>query len=133
MNSQTEKAPRLTVTEKRAAAFCASLVQFNGGNVSVDWIKSATWGMNPRIVDRGGKCSNISGCGYCKLSACLAQVLRFLFPINSAAYSEVWGTSGAGESSVMSALAKHGWTLTKNASGKTYDVYTLTKTEPVNA
>lgn len=125
MNTK-EKAPRLTVTEKRALDYCRELIRNGGGTVSVDWANSRTWGANPRIEHRGGKCSNISGCGYDKLSACLAEVLRFLFPLNSEAHRKVAGTGGAGESAVSRALSEYGWTLTKTASGKMYDVFSLT-------
>jgi hypothetical protein len=128
MNTK-EKAPKLTVTEKRALEYCRGLIHNQGGAVSVDWANSRTWGANPRIEHLGGKCSNISGCGYDKLSACLAEVLRFLFPLNSKAHSDVHGTGGAGESAVSRALREYGWNLTKTASGKMYDVFSLA---PVN-
>lgn len=118
---------KLTKTEKRAAEFCAQLIQNRGGSVSVDWAKSATWGMNPTIRHLGEKCCQVSGCGYDKLSTALAGVLRFLFPQESQEHSEVWQTGGAGESTTERTLAKYGWTLKKVASGKTYDCYDLRK------
>jgi hypothetical protein len=123
----TTKKSKLTVTEKRASAYCDELNHYNGGTVTVDWKRSATWGSNPSITHHGGKCCSISGCGYDKLSAALAEVLRFLFPMNSEAHNAIGGKCGAGVSSVQSALAKHGWTLAEVASGKSYDVFTLTR------
>lgn len=127
---KTTKVPKLTITEKRALRFCEALREYKGGCINVEWKRSAMWGSNPVIEAYGGKCTNISGCGYDKLSSALAQCLRFLFPIGSIAYNEVWQTGGAGESSTCAALAKYGWLLSKVGSGKSFDCYEL-KT-PVN-
>lgn len=118
---------KLTTCEKRALAYCQQLEQYDGGNVSVDWKRSACYGMNPVIEYHGGKCCNISGCGYDKLSAALASVLCYLFPIGSDAFNAVASLGGSGESSVQATLLKHGWKLDKQASGKTYDCYNLTR------
>ena len=118
---------KLTTCEKRAIAFCEQLKAYDGGTVAVDWKRSAMYGMNPVIEHDGGKCCNISGCGYDKLSAALASVLCFLFPIGSDAYNDIASQQGAGESSIRDTLSKHGWKLDKTASGKTYDGYNLSR------
>lgn len=124
------KEPKLTITEKRARHFCEALVRNKGGCINVEWKRSHMWGLNPVIDAYGGKCTNVSGCGYDKLSAALAQCLRFLFPIGSVAYNEVWQTGGAGDSETCKVLSKYGWLLERVGSGKTFDCYQL-KT-PVN-
>lgn len=47
--------------------------------ISVDWVRSQTWGMNPHaeiITDDGCFSGRASGCGYDKLSAATAQALN---------------------------------------------------------
>lgn len=118
---------KLTTTEKRAKAFCESLLKFNGGAISMEWKRSAMYGMNPVIEYDGAKCTNVSGCGYDKESAALATVLRFLFPIDSEDHGRVYSHAGSGFSSIRDTLEKLGWKLEKTASGKTFDAYELTK------
>lgn len=121
------KQPKLTLTERRAKAFCAQLNANDGGNINVEWKRSHVWGYNPSITSYEGKCTNVSGCGYDKLSTALAVCLRFLFPEESEAHHAIWRTGGAGESSTRDALAAHGWTLEKTASGSTFDAYKLSR------
>ena len=121
------KAPKLTICESRALAYCERLKSNDGGTVAVDWKKSANYGMNPTIEHHGAKCCNISGCGYDKLSAALAAVLCFLFPQGSEDFHGIVRLGGSGESTVRAELAKRGWKLEKSASGKTYDVYDLSR------
>lgn len=118
---------KLTTTEKRAKAFCESLIKFNGGNIGIEWKRSAMYGMNPVIEYQGGKCTNVSGCGYDKESAALASVLCYLFPIDSEPFLRVARGQGAGLSSIVTRLEENGWKLEKTASGKTFDAYELTK------
>ena len=73
------------------------------------------------------KCCNISGCGYDKLSAALASVLCFLFPVGTEEYNQVISLGGCGVPAVRDTLAKHGWILQATASGKTYDVFDLSR------
>lgn len=120
---------KLTTCEKRAQEYCANLLEFGGGTITVDWKKSAMYGLNPSIMHHGGKCCSISGCGYDKLSAALASVLCFLFPLDSEAHSYIGSCGGMGERTVRDRLAEHGWKLESVASGKTYDVYQLSKIE----
>jgi hypothetical protein len=116
---------KLTTVEKRALNLCQSIIRNEGGQIDVVWSKSAMYGMNPRIEYHGEKCTNVSGCGYDKLSQCLADCLRFLAPIDSEIHGAIHGTGGAGESSTEKALLKTGWKLEKLSSGKTWDSYQL--------
>jgi len=116
----------MTTTEKRANALCESIRRNDGGSVTVEWIKSATWGSNPRIMHYGDKCTNISGCGYCKHSAALASALCYLGTTEEAQRS-IARTQGMGVSSVRDALAALGWNLDCVASGKSFDVYELSR------
>jgi hypothetical protein len=116
---------KLTTIEKRAEQYCLNLLRFQGGQINMEWKRSAMWGANPVISSYDGKCTNISGCGYDKESSALAQCLRFLFEQGSDAYNEVWGTGGAGFNSFADVMAKHGWKIVKVASGKMFDAYQL--------
>ncbi len=111
---------KLTTIEKRAKNFCSEIAQDGQGSFTIEWIESKMWGSNPRIVHCGEKITNVSGSGYCKLSQCLADALRFLG-------EGIAQTGGAGENSVVSALAKLGWHLERITSAKKYDVFTITK------
>ena len=117
---------KLTTCERRAESFCRNLVHNGCGTVQIEWKRSRMWGHNPVISHHGEKCCNISGCGYDKQSAALADVLRFLFPIGSDAYNAVHATSGCGDSSTTAKLAQHGWNMRKVASSSTFDAYELT-------
>lgn len=116
---------KLTTCEKRALALCESIKSNGHGSIEIEWKRSAMWGSNPVITHRGEKCCNVSGCGYDKQSTALADVLRFLFPIDSPSYNAVWTTGGAGESSTMKALALHGWEMRKVVDSKSFDAYEL--------
>ena len=124
---KTESKTKLTTCETRARDFCRNLLTYDGGVINVEWKKSAMYGYNPAIMHHGGKCTNVSGCGYDKLSTALADCLRFLFPIDSEAHRDVWITGGCGDSRTIDTLAKHGWTLERTATGSTFDAYNLTK------
>jgi hypothetical protein len=113
---------KLTTIEKRAKNFCSIIAQDKNVTFTVEWIYSKMGGSNPRIVRCGDKITNVSGSGYCKLSQCLADALQFLG-------EGIAQTGGAGENSVISALAKIGWNLERVASGKTFDVFTIKSEE----
>lgn len=121
---------KLTTLESRASAMCQA-IQTNGGKFyfSVIWKRSATWGSIPSIHFRGEKVATASGCGYDKLSAVLADALRFLFDPGSEDHKSVWRMSGVGESSLRDALAKRGWILTRTYNGKTEDGFTIEKVQ----
>lgn len=124
------KTPKLTTTEKRAVALCDSIRQStrDGGNypVTVEWIESRTWGSNPRIMHHGGKCTNVSGCGYCKHSTALAEALRWLGETEDARHA-IGRKAGVGVRAVVDELQAQGWILESAASGKSFDAYTIRK------
>lgn len=121
---------KMTITEKRAKALCEAIKHAisNGGSypITIDWIKSSTWGQNPRIMHNGKKATNVSGCGYCKHSTALAQALRFLGD-NEATMHNIWSKGGCGVSAVTSALLEAGYFLEAVASGKSFDCYKIHK------
>ena len=108
----------MTTIEKRAKNFCSEIMQDKKAQFTIEWVDSKMWGSNPRIVHRGKKITNISGCGYCKLSACLAEALQFLG-------EGIAQTAGTGEESVIKALSQNGWKLERIATGKKFEVYTI--------
>lgn len=115
--------------EQRAKAYCEYLIQYNGAEFGVEWKKSAMYGYNPVILHHGDKCTNISGCGYDKLSAALASVLCFLFPLDSEAHNAIAALSGCGLSSVQGRLSEMGWTLDRTACGSAFDGFRLSRKE----
>lgn len=117
---------KLSTVQKRAKTYCDNIKRW-GGKTSfvVEWKRSAMWGSNPVIDDGRGKMCSVSGCGYCKLSTALADVLCFLFEPESVEFNDVARTGGAGVNSVISALDKHGYELRQVTSTKTADVFEL--------
>lgn len=121
------KQRRLTTCEARAQRWASNNREQGDTVFSIEWRKSKMWGHNPVIESHEGKMCNVSGCGYCKLSTALAEVLCFLFPVDSEEFNDIRSKGGTGENSVISTMKKHGWTLEKTASGKSFDVYTIRK------
>jgi hypothetical protein len=119
---------KLTVTETRAFLDMESVKKYGSHYFRIYWVKSRMWGYNPTIPTSGGNAVNISGCGYCKESAALANYLRFLGANEEEQFS-VWRRAGAGFGSIAEALALIGWKLDKTYSGKTEDAYQLTRME----
>jgi hypothetical protein len=119
---------KLTATEARAQSDMESALKYGSHYFRIYWTKSRMWGYNPTIPTSGGSAVNISGCGYCKESAALANYLRFLGATEEEQFS-VWGRAGAGFGSIAEALALIGWKLDKTYSGKTEDAYQLTRME----
>lgn len=117
---------KMTVTEKRAAAFCEYIRKAGNHSFTVEWVKSATWGSNPRIMHHGEKVTSVSGCGYCKHSTALADALCGLGETEEQRH-RIARTGGAGVSSTKAALAECGWILENVASGKSYDAYVIAR------
>ena len=126
--------------------------------ISVEWKKSATWGMNPTAsveiytTDKEGNSKysqftgTASGCGYDKLSASIATAIngspdfmKLLYAtyekkgkINKpygVSFSEygAYLSGGVGVSSYRSVFEWLGYSFNSIASGKTFDVFTVTK------
>jgi hypothetical protein len=115
---------RLGVREQRAAKMCAWIKEAGQARIGMEWVKSRTWGANPRIEWRGAPCTDISGCGYDKESACLAQALRWMGESEEEKRA-IHATGGAGFQSVVNALDKVGWALTRTGTGKWFDGFEI--------
>jgi hypothetical protein len=121
------KTPKLTTIEQRAYDYCQRILEWGQADIAVEWKKSSMYGYNPVISSHYGKCTNISGCGYDKLSACLASFLCYMF--TGDAQRSVAVTQGCGVSSVQDALLKLGWKLDRTANGNTFDGFHLSRIE----
>lgn len=111
--------------ETRAFNACQDIKAYGSATIRVDWRKSKTWGMCPRIDWHGEKAAYAGGCGYNKESAVLAEFLQWLAP-------DPWIIGqhyGAGLRAVQDELAKLGWTLTQVYSGNREDGYRIERTE----
>lgn len=120
---------KLNKTESAALVSCKHLRTMEPGeerNLSIIWVKSRTWGMNPHVMYGRHIVGKASGYGYNKESAALADFLHFL-PESEDDQRAIWTTSGCGVNSVISALGKIGWELVKTYEGKAEDGYTLRK------
>jgi len=117
--------------------------EFKSLKLSIDWVKSSTWGMNPNGLlevwtSNGYESYNykVSGCGYCKESATMAGLFnqcnsllklwldakeKGLESYGLASYG--FASGGVGVSSLQMAFETLGFKLEKVASGKTYDSY----------
>lgn len=124
------KSHRLTQTEKNAIRLCADIRRDSPDKtcITVDWKPSHTWGRTAGVYYRGARCSLASGCGYDKLSAALADALRWLFPHGTDAHAAIARAQGTGEAPTIRTLAAHGYTLTPVFQTKTTNAYTISKT-----
>lgn len=92
--------------------------------IAVKWRRSRDWGSNPHIYNYHGQdMVSVSGCGYCKLSTALADLLCFAFADEEEAFRKIHLTGGAGEGSVINAVAECGGKLTKLYSDSDTDLY----------
>lgn len=115
---------KTTKVEKRAIALCDAIRRHSGPfTITVEWKRSATWGLCPSIHYGDGKAAHASGCGYDKLSAALAEALSPLA-------KEIGYTSGAGVTAVAAACRAAGWELKHVASSPTVDVFTIEAATP---
>jgi len=127
-------------------------------SVSVEWVKSRTWGHNPKVelTIWGGEFAryngSASGCGYDKESAAIAEALNQCNSIKKALYlikegspslknNEIFGygsgygilpyfEGGVGAECYRSIFEKIGLKWAKVGSGKSYDSYKVT---PLNS
>lgn len=120
---------------------------FESLDISIEWKKSATWGMNPHaeltVYSKNGYArykATASGCGYCKLSAVMADVfnqslsLRKLILNNDNNDTLVYGlrdtyfsSGGVGVSTLQNAFDCLDLNLKQTATGKTFDVFAVNK------
>lgn len=113
-------------TEKNAIDVCNRIRTRNSAMLSIQWVKSRTWGMNPNVYCYNLVVGKASGCGYDKESAALAEFLHFL-PTDTSQQMDVHSKSGCGFNSLADALHKTGWLLEKTYSGKVEDAYTISR------
>jgi len=125
--------------------------------ISIEWKRSQMWGSNPTSTASEHTTSgynryesgSISGCGYDKESTALARAvnqsnafLKLMYAIKenepTAKNNELLGygsgygilpnlEGGVGTSCYYKIIEKIGYKFNKTASGKTFDVYTITK------
>ncbi len=127
---------KLTTTQSRAKAFCdrmnESMVEQKYSEswpIVVEWKKSAMYGKNPAIYNgfNNHKMTSVSGCGYCKLSTALADVLCFLFPVGTPEHNDIARQAGVGERAVVDTLLKYGWKLETVARSLNSDSYRISR------
>jgi len=116
---------KLTKSDERAQALCQSILDIGEREIVVEWTRGGIYGKQAYVETWDGKAGLTGGCGYCKLSTALADVLRWLFEPDTEDHNAIWRTGGAGEQSVKRELAKRGWSLEKTSSGKNHDAYRI--------
>lgn len=117
---------------------------FESLDISIEWKKSSIWGMNPHaeltVYSKNGYArykATASGCGYCKLSAVMADVFnqslslrklilnndRLIYGLRDTYFS----SGGVGVSTLQNAFNCLGLELKQTATGKTFDVFAVNK------
>lgn len=115
---------------------------FESLDISIEWKKSSIWGMNPHaeltVYSKNGYArykATASGCGYCKLSAVMADVFnqslslrklilnndRLVYGLRDTHFS----SGGVGVSTLQNAFDCLGLKLKQTATGKTFDVFSV--------
>ena len=117
---------KLGKIDKNAQSYCNYLKNNGGGVVIVEWVRSSTWGANPKITWANGRVCSVSGAGYCKLSTALADSLRFLGETPEEVKS-IWVTGGCGVNSVSNALRSCGWELSEIQGSTKTDLFQLSR------
>lgn len=115
-----------TATQRRARRFLAdSLTAFGTCVITVEWRKSSTWGRIAVIVNHDGeKMAQASGCGYDKLSACLADFLMMAPQVIDAA--GVAGLGGTGYSNLAAELPSlSDLTIERTGETRTSDTFRI--------
>ena len=109
----------MTPMAVRASRWCDELKRTGGAYLTVEWVKSKTWGRCARIMDhRNEKMAYAGECGYDKESAVLTELLCWLD-------DRISGCSGAGFRSVQGKCAEAGWDLAQLVSGNVFDIYLI--------
>ncbi len=134
--------------------FIDNLQELNEITITVVWKKSRMWGYNPTAESyvKGIEhltSGSISGCGYCKLSTAVAEVLnqipqflQLMYKLKNTRYKfrnhELFGygsgydilpkfEGGVGVSCYDKIFKTIGYRFSTLASGKYFDVYSITK------
>ena len=115
---------------------------FESLDISIEWKKSSMWGMNPHaeltVYSKNSYArykATASGCGYCKLSAVMADVFnqslslrklilnndRLVYGLRDTYFS----SGGVGVSTLQNAFDCLGLKLKQTATGKTFDAFSV--------
>lgn len=111
--------------ETRAKVFAQNLASFatsekRPATFHIRWRKSSQYGWNPIIEDQAGdRCTDVSGAGYDKLSACLSSFLHWIFP------DQVNLGNGQGVRCVIERMKDRGWILEHTLADNELDIFTL--------
>ena len=115
---------KLTTMEQRAKTTLHKLSPEGGDWEQTELVVNWSQAGHPSLYINRERCAHASGGGYCKLSAVLADVLRFLPGLTDEESRVVWSRSGAGVSSVIRALDNIGkYQLTHDHNGKNEDSF----------
>jgi hypothetical protein len=117
---------KLNTTEARALRYCQELKAYNGGSIRIEWRKSRIYGHNPVILHQGKNTVNISGCGYDKQSAALAELLCYMAD-DKERYLDIQSKAGCGQESVIRELARIGWKLEQTYNGTIEEEFRLSR------
>lgn len=115
---------------------------FESLDISIEWKKSSMWGMNPHaeltVYSKNGYArykATASGCGYCKLSAVMADVFNQSLSLRKLILNNdrlVYGlrdtyfaSGGVGVSTLQNAFDCLGLKLKQTATGKTFDAFSV--------
>jgi len=120
---------KFTTLEKRAIESLKPIRdgEYTTYHFEVRWVRSQQWGYNPSITTREGKAAHASGCGYDKLSAVLADFLRFLYKPGTDEYRAICAKNSAGLSAVQDQLKELGWNLEQTFNGQVEDGFKLSR------
>ena len=115
---------------------------FESLDISIEWKKSSMWGMNPHaeltVYSKNSYArykATASGCGYCKLSAVMADVFNQSLSLRKLILNNdrlVYGlrdtyfaSGGVGVSTLQNAFDCLGLKLKQTATGKTFDAFSV--------
>ena len=91
---------------------------------AIHWKRSRDYGYNPQIYDLNGKnLIRVSGCGYDKRSAALAEYLCNLPTLEENDRKKIRSTGGSGEANVLRKLLEFGFKLEPLYTDSKVDVY----------
>lgn len=132
-------------------------VEFTSVTITVEYVKSKTWGYCPKATITGGytriESSRITGCGYDKESTAIAEALNQFKPLmklmyeakerlyNDSTLEKPYGMGygvlpyfegGVGVSTYYRIAEFIGCKFESISSGKTFDVYRITKEDKTN-
>jgi hypothetical protein len=117
-----EKTMRKSQSQQSGELFANDAKRLGFASFTIFWKRSNTWGLCPSAHYQGRRMAHASGCGYCKQSAVLDEVMRFLVP-------SIRHTGGAGERPTIEAAKEQGWILSCDYNGRTEEGWSVKKME----